>query len=151
MTENGIADVIEMRDRGMVEKKNVFELAGVADHAVVPDDYMFTDVGIVANFAIAADNGGALDHRSIFYNGPFSNEHLLPDVSHAFATIAQAGTKIRFEVVLDLWESLPAVFTAFKNAGVIALREIKQVCGSEHEGKLRISSDARKRQNLLVP
>lgn len=52
VAENGIADVVEVGDLCAVENQTVFEFARVSEDAVIPNDYVFTDVATASNFAV---------------------------------------------------------------------------------------------------
>ena len=49
VAENGIADIIVMRRLRVVEQERIFQFGGIANHAIVADDDIFTEVGVVAD------------------------------------------------------------------------------------------------------
>src|ERR1043166_6148190 len=136
MAENGVANVIEMRRDSVVEKHRVLYLAGIADNAVVADDHLLADVGVMTNLAVAANNGWPLYHRAVLDDCSFANEYILTDKGHAFTTIPQGRFQIRVQVSLDCFQRIPRVFASVKDCCVLALAEIKQICRFEHGGRL---------------
>src|SRR5258708_7314249 len=102
VADDGIAHVIEVRDVGVVKQQRVFELAGIANHAVVADEDMFAHVGVMPDLAVAADDGGALDHRAVLDKRALANEHLLTDKGNALTVVPQLGAEVGLKVNSDL-------------------------------------------------
>jgi len=134
--EDGIADVIEMGRDGLVEEQRVLELGGIADGAVVADEDVFPDVGVVADLAIAPDDGRAFDHRAVLHDRAFPDENIFADVGDALAFIVQARLEMALDVLLDPGERVPGMGAAIKERGVLGLAQVKQIGGFEHGGKL---------------
>src|SRR6185369_14072961 len=92
--------------------------------------------GAMADLAVPADDRRALDHRAVFDDRAFTDEHLVADVGAAFAFVAQGGFQVRGEIAFDLFEGVPGELAAVEDLGVFALAEIEQVGRREHGGKL---------------
>src|SRR5579859_2889239 len=136
VAEDGVADVIVVRRLGVVEQKRIFQFGRIAHHAVVADDDIFAEVGVVANFAVFADDGRAFDHHAVLQDRAFADEHLFADVRPAFALVAQFRFQIGGEIPLNFFQRLPGKFAAVKNGGVFGLVEVKQVGWFEHAVKV---------------
>ena len=121
VTENGIADVIEMRHLAAVEEQRVLELARIADHAAIADDDAFAEIGVVADLAVAPNDGRAFDHHAVFEHRAFADEHILADVGAAFAAIVQARFQIGGKVGGNFRQSLPRELAAVEDRGVFGL------------------------------
>src|ERR1017187_2528576 len=81
--KDGIADVTEMRDLGIVEENGVLEFARVAEHALISHDDVPANVGAGANLAVLADDGRALDRGAVLDDGTLPDEHIVRDVRRA--------------------------------------------------------------------
>ena len=66
VAEDGVPDIVEVRDLRLVEDEAVLELAGVAQHDAVADHDILADVGTVADLAILTDPSRPLDHGTLF-------------------------------------------------------------------------------------
>jgi len=135
VTEDGVADVIEVRRLRAVEEQRVFQFGRIAEDAAVADDDVLADVGIVADLAILADDGRAFDHRAGFDDCAFADKNFFAD-----ARAGKSFWRILFwhagEVTFNFLERVPREFAIGKNRGVFGLREVKQVGWFEHDGKL---------------
>ena len=125
--QDGVADVIEMGQPGLVEQEAILQLAGVADNAVVPDDHMLANIGVVADLAVAPDDGGAFDHGAVLDHRPFADKDAFTDVGHPLAPVMQPRTQSSFDVGRQLAQRIPSVLAALKDRRVLALGKIKQI------------------------
>src|SRR4051812_26584493 len=116
----------------MVEQKRVLDLGRIADHAVVSDDHVFADVGVVPDLAVAANNGRSSDHCSVFDDGAFPDGYVLTNEGNAIAMISETRSQICLKISFDARQRLPGMLASFENAGMLGLGEIKKVRGSEH-------------------
>ena len=91
VTENGVADVIEMRRLRGIEQQRVFQFARIADHAAVADDDVFAEIGIVADLAVFADDGRAFDHRAVLNDGAFANKNIVANARPWESVLADSG------------------------------------------------------------
>jgi hypothetical protein len=132
VTKDRISDVVEMRHRGVIEKQRVLQLARIADYALVPNNDVFPKIGIVAKFAIAANDGRAFDHHPIFDDGAFADKNLLADIGDAMAPVVEGGAEMAKKERFDSLESFPGILAAFKNCHVFGLAEVEQIRRLEH-------------------
>src|SRR5882724_6850001 len=125
-----------MRSNSVVEQQRVFDFAGISDDTIVSKNHIFSNVRVVANFAVPANDGWAFDHRAVFDNCALADEYLFTDVSDAFTTILQSGSQICLQIGRDFFESLPGIFASFKDGCMLGLGQIEQIRRFEHGGKI---------------
>jgi hypothetical protein len=63
VSEDGITDIVIMRDLAPIEEQTVFELARIPEDAVIAYYDVFPEVGPAANDCPTTDPGGTLDDR----------------------------------------------------------------------------------------
>src|SRR5215469_12388476 len=63
VAENGVTDIVKMRDLGPVEYYAIFKLARVTKDCAVANDHIFADITTASDLAIIADPGRT-------FNGP---------------------------------------------------------------------------------
>src|ERR1043165_2293384 len=102
ITQDGIADVVKMRHNSIIKQKRILYLAGVSDNAVVPDNDAFTNIGVMPNLTIAANNDRPFYHRPIFDQRAFANKDIVTDKSDPFTAIVQPGMQISLQVSCQL-------------------------------------------------
>src|SRR6185503_14622228 len=119
------------RDR-MIEQNRILHLAGIADHAMIADQNMFTYVCIVSNLTMASDNRRPFNNRAIFDHRPLSDVHLLANVRHPLTTIVQRRSHIGPDNRRNLFQRIPGKLAPIKNAGARALSKIEQICWLQH-------------------
>src|SRR5260370_4989140 len=78
VSEDGIADVTEMGNLGVVEDHAILELARVAQNHSVPNDDVFSDVTARPDLASFADPGGIFNLRPRLNHPPSSCKHHNP-------------------------------------------------------------------------
>ena len=132
MPEDGIANIIEMRNLRVVEQERVLQFARIADHAIVAHDDVVADVGVVTDFAISTNDRRAFDHRAILHHGAFADENIVTDKRDAFALIAQRRLQSGLDVVLQLLQGVPGIFAAIEERGMLGLLQVKQIGWFEH-------------------
>ena len=108
VTQDRVADVIEMRHLRAVEQQAVLELARVAQHGVVAHDDVLAHVTTVADVAVRADPRRAFDHRAVLDDRAFAHEHVRPDVRLAdqFA-LEHRGLQAELEISRRSFPTLP--------------------------------------------
>ena|SRR5208337_3477021 len=136
VTEDGIADVVEVGRVGAIEEQRIFYLAGVAHHTVIADDNMLPNVGVVADLTIAADNRRALDHDAILHDGAFPDSNLLANVRDAFAPVVQTRAHARQDVSLDFSQGFPGALATLEDRSMLRLTQIEQLGSFEHPKSL---------------
>src|SRR5207249_315134 len=87
--------------------------------------------------AVAPDDGRPFNHRAVLDHCALADEHLFANPSRAFAAIAQGGTQVGLEIVLQFFERLPGIFAAVEQCSVLGLAQVEQVGRFEHDAKLR--------------
>src|ERR1041385_851220 len=104
---------------------------------MVSDNHLLADIGVVANFAIAADDRRAFDHGAILDHCSVANKNLLTDPGDSFAAILQGGLEIGLDVWPDLLQRFPRQFAPIEKRAMLGLRKIKQIRRLEHGGEGR--------------
>src|SRR5450759_1996705 len=150
VTENGIADIIEVRRDGVVEQNRIFYFRRIAHHAIVADDDVLADVGVMTNLAIAPDDGRAFDHRAVLHHRAFADKNLFADERDALAFILQRGLRVRLHISLDSLQRVPGVSAAFEQRRVRGLAQVKQIGGFEEHGT-KLGQSARAANLFLHP
>lgn len=121
VAQDGIAHITEVRHLATVEKKDIFEFAGVPDDAIISDDHILADIGAVPDLAIATDNGRPLDHGSMLYDGSLTDKDVFPYEGFADGCVMQGGAESEGDVGANFLQGIPGVFAAFENEGVFRL------------------------------
>ena len=106
--EDGIADVVVVRDLAVVEDDRVLELDAVADYAVGTDEYRTPDKGTMPDFSVRAydarrDYVGCGKHHGILVN---------PDLRLHFLIVRPECGSEGKNHVLDAGKSLPGPLEA---------------------------------------
>ena len=86
----------------------------------------------MTDLAIAANDGGAFDHGTMFDDGPFADKHVWADIAVAIGAMVESRAKGNGEVGLDLLESVPGIFAIFEKNCVLRLGQVKKVFGLVH-------------------
>ncbi len=142
VADNGIADVIEMRDFRFVEDDRVLEFARVAHGDAVADDDIFADIAAVADFAALADPRGAFDHGAVLDDGALADEDGAGDERLADEAAVDRGLQPELEIAADLLESVPGVEGVLEELAMIGMIQVEEGFGSKHgrgRGKIRKS------------
>jgi hypothetical protein len=132
MAENGVTHVVVVGSLGPVEEKSLFQLRGVANHAMIPDDNVFPDIGIVPDLAVPADDRRAFDHHAVFDDRAFPDRDLVPDPRHTVASVAQAGTDMLLDVVRQARQRFPGMRATLEQRCMFRLAQFEQVTSSKH-------------------
>ncbi len=127
-----------MRCDRAIEQQRILRLARIAHNAVVADDHIFTDIGVVANITIATDDGRPFDHHAILDNGSLTDEDFFANISHAIATVMKPGAQMGKDIRLNPLQRFPRVFAPVKDRHVLRLAQIKQIRRFEHGIRLGI-------------
>ena len=121
-----------MRYLTVVEHEHVFQLARIAHHAVVADDDVLAQVGVVTDLAVAPNDRRAFDHRAVLDHRAHADEDLFADVSCAFAAIFQCRSHVCLQIIFDFLERLPGVFAVVEQGRVFRLAQVEQIRRFEH-------------------
>lgn len=135
VAENGIADVVEVRDLGLVKDQAVLEFAGIAQHDPVAYHDILADVGAVADLASLADPCWALNHGPVLDHGAAPDEDGTADEGFADQLPEDAGLEPKLEVGSDLGERLPGVGDILENDAVLGALEVEEIVRGEHGEK----------------
>ena len=125
VTENGVADIVEVRDLRLVEDEAVLKLTGVPQHDAITDDDILTDVGAVANLASLADPSGSLDHGSVLDDRACSDINRSADEGLADQSAMNARLETELEVGRDLRKGLPSMGDILEDDTVFGAVEIE--------------------------
>ena len=79
VTENRIADIIEMRHLRFVEENAVLELARISHHHAVARDHILADVTTAADVAILADPRRPFQNRALLDDCAFADKNRVAD------------------------------------------------------------------------
>jgi hypothetical protein len=99
----------------------MLHLTGVPDDAVIANDDVFADVGVVADAAIAPDDRGTDDHGTMFDDSALPDEHIHADIGGALRAVVLGRAKVLGEVSLKTLEHVPRKLNALEQGGVFGL------------------------------
>src|SRR6516162_3655375 len=119
--ENGIAYIIKMRHRGVIQQQRIFDFACVADDTMVANNNLLSNVGVVTDLAVAANDCRPFDHRTVLDHSSLADKDPFPNEGDAFAVVVKPGAQCGAQVFLELWQSIPSVPAVFKNRSVLCL------------------------------
>jgi hypothetical protein len=92
------------------------------------------NVGIVADLAIAADDGRADDHHAVLQHGALADGNALANICGALAAIEQLRARAGGQVGGDFGQRLPGEFAALEERGMFRLGQVKEFTRLEHSG-----------------
>jgi hypothetical protein len=131
-TQDGIADVTEVRDVGVVEDDAIFEFARIAEHDPVADDDVFADVAAAPDFTIVSDPGRTLDGRAILDHRSAADVDIFADKGSAHDTSMNGWFQAKLEIAADLLQDIPDLCAVIENCPMFCLIEIKKIRRREH-------------------
>ena len=129
--EDGIADVVEVRDFAVVKEDAVFEFAGVSEGAAFADDDVFPEVSAGADDGVPADPGGAFDDGAGFDDDAFVDEDVFAEVDAGGEFGADFAFEAELEVGLDAGEGGPDGLVFGEEQSVLGGVEVQVVAGAE--------------------
>ena len=132
MAQNGITDVVEVGDLGLIKDQAVLELARVAKDDAIAHHDVLADVSTVADLASLADPGGSLDHRTMLDDGASPDENGSADEGLADELAENPRLETELEVRRDLGKRLPGMSHVLKNDTVLGAVEVEEIVGGEH-------------------
>ena len=135
VAEDGITDVVEVRDLCLVEDEAVLELAGVAQDDAVTDHNILTDIGSVADFAILADPCGTFDHGSLLDDRAGSDIDSAADKWLTDQLAVDARLETELQIRRDLRQRLPDMRDILEDDTVLGAIEVEEGIGGEHAMK----------------
>src|ERR1051325_4132344 len=94
VAKDRVSYVVKMRCNGMVEQQCILNLGRIAYDTIVSQNHIFTNVGVMADFAVSANDGRAFNHRAILDHCALADEDVFSDVRDAFATVFQSRLQI---------------------------------------------------------
>src|SRR6266478_6603021 len=109
-----------MRYLHTVEQHAVLELARVAEHAVVTDEDVTTNIRAAANLAVRADDRRTFNHRAMFDYRPLPDRHVAADERHPDRCLIPRRLDMRLRKVADPPDCIPHEFAAVEQ-----FRELK--------------------------
>ena len=101
VAEDRVADVIEVRNLGLVEDEAVFKFRGIPGHDSVAKDHIFADVTSVPNLAVLADPSRTFDHGSLFDHCSFADKHCSAHERLADEAAMETGFHAELEISRD--------------------------------------------------
>ncbi len=75
VAENRVADIVEVRNLGLVEDEAVFKFRGISCHDSVAEDHIFADVTPISNLTVLADPSWTFDHGPLFDDRAFADKY----------------------------------------------------------------------------
>src|SRR5258706_1257893 len=94
----------------------------------------------MAELAVFANDGRALDHDAVLDHRPLANEHILPDMHAVWVEIVRRWVGMFFNVRLEFFQGFPGILATREQFGVRGLAQIKQITRLEHPNNLMKSS-----------
>src|SRR6266567_3366054 len=132
ITQDRIADVIEMRRLHLVEEDAIFEFARVShDHAIADNDVL-AHVTTAANFAIFADPGRSFQDRALFDDRSATDEDRAADERFPHQLAQYARLKAELQITGDLFERVPNVILVLKQLRMGRMFETKKFSRRKH-------------------
>ena len=135
VAEDGVPDVVEVRDLSLVEDEAVLELAGVSEDDAITDHDVLADVGSVTDLTILADPCRPLDHGSLLNDGAGSDIDSAADEGLADQLAMDSRLEPELEIGRDLCDCLPDMSDILEDDTVLSAVEIEEGVGGEHEEK----------------
>ena len=132
VAEDRVANIIEVRNLGLVEDEAVFKFRGIPSHNPIAEDHIFADVTSVPNLAVLADPSRAFDHGPLFNHCSFANKYSTAHERLADETAMETGFHAELEISRDLRQNIPYMFSVLKKGLVFAMAEIKKFVDGKH-------------------
>ena len=122
VTEDRIADVVEVGHLALVEEHAVLQLHGIAHHTTITHDDVFADIGPVPAPAPSADDGRADDHRPRLHDRTGTDEHLRSHMSRRVNLgPGGPGLEVLGQVAGEPFEGVPWVLDPIEQSTVRGL------------------------------
>ena len=124
MAQNGIPDIVEMRDLRLIEDQAVLKLAGVPRNDPVADNDILADVASVSNVTILADPCRPLDHGTLLNDGPRPDEYSVSDERSSDDLPIDAWFESELKIGLDLRQGLPDILDVVEDDAMLGAAQI---------------------------
>src|SRR5690242_13698696 len=105
--ENGIADIIEMRDLCFVAHDAILELARVPHHHTVADDDVLAHVTTTADMTLFANPSWTFYDGALFNDGATADENSTADERLSHQLTEHGGLQTKLQITRDLFERVP--------------------------------------------
>src|SRR5438105_32549 len=126
MTEDRVADVIEMRHLRFIEQDAILELARVPHHDAISDDHIFAYIAAAPDMTVLSDPRRPFQDRALLYDRAGADENCVADkwLAHQFAEHRRLQAEL--EVTRDLPERVPNIFLRFEKFRVRGVFEAEK-------------------------
>ena len=127
ITENGVTDIVKMRDFGAVEHHAIFKLAGVTKDHSITHDYAFADIAATADLAIIPDPGWTFNGRTVFDDGFVTDIHHFANKRSAQQSSVNGWIKPKLEIAGDLLQNIPDLGRVIEERSVLCLAQVEVI------------------------
>ena len=134
LSENRVADVVEMRNLGFVEDEAVFKFRGISRDDAIAEDDIFANVATITNLAVLTDPSWAFDHGPLFDHRALADKDGTAHKRLADEASVEAGFHAELQVAGDLWKCIPDVLDVLEKGAVLAVAEVKKFVDGKHGG-----------------
>src|SRR6266404_210020 len=132
MTQDRIADIVEMRRLHFVEEDAIFEFARVShDHAIAHNDVL-AHVTTAANFAIFADPRRPFYDRALLDNRSATDEDRVADERFPHQLAQYAWLQAELQITRDLFKRVPNIILVLKQLRMGRVFKIKIFSRRKH-------------------
>jgi len=132
VAEDRVADIIEMRNLGLVEDEAVFKFRGISSHDTIAEDDIFADVTPIPNLTVLADPSRTFDHGSLFDHCPFADKNRTAHERLADEAAMETGFHAELEISRDLRQNIPDMLGVLEKGLMLAVAEIKKFVDGKH-------------------
>jgi hypothetical protein len=132
VTQDGVADIIEVGDLRLIEDKAVLELAGVPKDDAITDNDVLPDIGAVTDLASLTDPSRPLDHGTLLDDRTGSDINCAANKGFADQFAMDPGLETELEIGRDLRKGLPSMGNILEDDTVLRAVEIEERVGREH-------------------
>src|SRR5262249_33455775 len=107
VAENGVTDIVKMRDLGPVEYYAIFKLAGVTKDYAVANDHIFADITTASYLATISDPGRTFNGRAVFDDSFVTDIDPVAYEGSAKQTSAHRRIEAELKITGDLLQNIP--------------------------------------------
>ena len=132
VAEDRVADIVEVRNLGLVEDEAVFKFRGIPGYNSVAEDHIFADVTPIPNLTVLTDPSRTFDHGSLFDHCPFADKYRAAHERLADEAAMETGLQAELQISRDLRQNIPDMLGVLKKGLVFAVAEIKKFVDGKH-------------------
>src|SRR5438876_6524764 len=132
ITQDRIADVVEMRRLHLIEENTIFEFARIShNHAIAHHDVL-AHVTTAADLTIFANPGRAFQDRALLDNCAATDEDRATDEWFPHQLAHYARLEAELQITGDLFERVPNIILVLKQLRMSRMFEAKKFSRRKH-------------------